>query len=621
MSVEPTSGGMDAESGIGRVIERLQALGCRPTASGAQWSARCPAHSSTKANLRVREDGGKVLIYCHGRCDFADVVAALGLTAQDLMPRPETTRGGKRTVGDCYRYVDEHGNLLYEVVRLVPKAFRQRRPDGAGGWIWDLNGTERVLYRLPEVCAAVSSGHLIWITEGEKDADALQAALPPGEVATTAPGGAGKWLPQFNEPLRDAGVMIWADRDDRGRRHAEVVAAALSAPDRRVRIVESRYCKDAAEHLAAGYDLGHDLVEVSLCAVPPQVGLEPEDGSDTWSPKDLAITLTQLASGERETLRPSIGRIEGAGDVGLLVPGKLNGFHGGTTSGKTMTATAIACQELEHGNCVWFVDFEDDDAAIVTRFLELGATEGQIRNLLRYRQPRECLDDDRFTQLMAELRQDRPTLVIVDSTGEWMGLQDIEDIDRRVAQFMQRCAKPLASTGAAVLLIDHVPHSDSDRLAPLGSVRKINAVDGAQYLVKTVKPMARGRVGRSQLIVAKDRTGYRAQRDVAAVVVIDSTGQHIAASFVEGLQQGSDATPSGRISDRRILGILSAASGSLTVAEITDRTERELAYEGLATRTVQNALRTMENDGLVVRDSGKGNQGDRWSVSAQGESA
>ena len=49
-----------------------------------------------------------------------------------------------------YQYTDETGVLLYEVLRYEPKTFRQRRPDGNGGWIWQLGDVRRVPYRLPE---------------------------------------------------------------------------------------------------------------------------------------------------------------------------------------------------------------------------------------------------------------------------------------------------------------------------------------------------------------------------------------------------------------------------------------------------------------------------------------
>ena len=50
-----------------------------------------------------------------------------------------------------YDYTDERGNLLYHTCRYQPKDFCQRRPDGKGGWINNLQGVRRVLYRLPEV--------------------------------------------------------------------------------------------------------------------------------------------------------------------------------------------------------------------------------------------------------------------------------------------------------------------------------------------------------------------------------------------------------------------------------------------------------------------------------------
>ena len=60
--------------------------------------------------------------------------------------------------------MNEAGELLFQVVRLEPKSFRQRRPDGQGGWTWNLNGTRRVLYRQPGVLKAKS----VLACEGEK---------------------------------------------------------------------------------------------------------------------------------------------------------------------------------------------------------------------------------------------------------------------------------------------------------------------------------------------------------------------------------------------------------------------------------------------------------------------
>ena len=73
---------------------------------------------------------------------------------------------------EAYDYRDAQGHLVYQVVRRFPKSFRQRRPDGRGGWIWNLDGVARVLYRLPELLKAAPHA-TIYIVEGEKDVDAM----------------------------------------------------------------------------------------------------------------------------------------------------------------------------------------------------------------------------------------------------------------------------------------------------------------------------------------------------------------------------------------------------------------------------------------------------------------
>ena len=78
----------------------------------------------------------------------------------------------------------------FEVVRKPGKQFKQRRPDGNGGYVWNLRDVRRVLYRLPEVLEAFGPERPIYVPEGEKDVEALERL---GLVATCNPMGAGKW--------------------------------------------------------------------------------------------------------------------------------------------------------------------------------------------------------------------------------------------------------------------------------------------------------------------------------------------------------------------------------------------------------------------------------------------
>jgi len=88
--------------------------------------------------------------------------------------------------------------------------------------------------------------------EGERDADNL-ARL--GVAATTNPGGAGKWRPEYSEPLRDRDVVILPDNDEPGRKHAQQVEQRLkgiAASVRSVRIPGLPEKGDVSDYLAEG---------------------------------------------------------------------------------------------------------------------------------------------------------------------------------------------------------------------------------------------------------------------------------------------------------------------------------------------------------------------------------
>jgi hypothetical protein len=146
---------------------------------------------------------------------------------------PTANNGRKRIVATYDYRAEADGPLLYQTVRYDPKDFRQRRPDGNGRWLWNLDGMQRVLYRRPELLAT-NKGRVVFVCEGEKDCDALWALDVP---ATTNPMGAGKWLAEYAEDLRGRIVVIPPDNDAAGRKHAEQVARSLVGVAASVRIL------------------------------------------------------------------------------------------------------------------------------------------------------------------------------------------------------------------------------------------------------------------------------------------------------------------------------------------------------------------------------------------------
>ncbi len=202
---------------------------------GDGYEARCPAHDDQHASLSLALGAdGRLLLHCHAGCSPGAVCKAMGLRLGDLFPVNNNGDGLGRIVA-TYDYRDAKGDLLFQVLRYEGKKFRQRRPDGNGGWLWKLGRTPRVLYRLPELLAA-SPEEWAFIAEGEKDVDQLVAM---GLVATCNPGGARKWgWLSDDSALRDRRVVIIADKDVAGREHAADVVMRLRGRARELRVLE-----------------------------------------------------------------------------------------------------------------------------------------------------------------------------------------------------------------------------------------------------------------------------------------------------------------------------------------------------------------------------------------------
>jgi hypothetical protein len=215
------------------------------------WNACCPAHDDTKASLSFRDgDEGGLVFKCFRGCDKSDILAKIGLTMADLFKAaPSRLARPRRKIVQTYNYEDEKGLLVYQAVRYEPKDFRQRRPDGKDGWIWNMTGVRRVVYRLPELRRRLADPDAeyrrryglpddVFVVEGEKDADHL---LLRWLIATTNIGGAGNWHDDYAKQLVEAGaksVVVLPDNDDPGRRHAQDVARSCHAAGLRVKMLE-----------------------------------------------------------------------------------------------------------------------------------------------------------------------------------------------------------------------------------------------------------------------------------------------------------------------------------------------------------------------------------------------
>lgn len=198
---------------------------------GKELFCVCPFHKDSSPSFRL--DESKHLWFCDP-CGFGGSVIDLiskieNVTIAEIFKRYEKEEYQMQEIKTeekpkaikVYSYNNEIGELCFQVIRYEPKTFRQRHSDSKGGWIWNMDGVERVLYRLPEVLAS----QIVWIVEGEKDVDNL---FDCGFVATCNVGGAGKWLPAYTESLKGKHIIVCPDNDDPGIAHSKLVMDSLA---------------------------------------------------------------------------------------------------------------------------------------------------------------------------------------------------------------------------------------------------------------------------------------------------------------------------------------------------------------------------------------------------------
>lgn len=333
-------------SPIDLILGRLRDRGCNPRQSrDGQWTAKCPntaRHNRGDKNPSLSVgtgNTGKALVHCHTGCTPQDIATALDMRVADLFP-PEQANGKAdrpRRVVTRYSYCDEDGEIVYEVERMEPKGFRQRRPLPDGSWVYSLQGIDRrPLYCLPAVRAAIDEGRPVWLCEGEKDAEAIAKAVLP-DPATTMSGGVDGWRPEHVEQLAGAALVhVVADDDTAGHKHARKVAKQLLPHVGRIIVhLPHKGHKDAAEHLGAGRSID-DLRTWWDSADGELDDADEAEGED--SAESVSRLRSALVHGEDITNLPPVEWLV----HGVIQKQSLVSIYGAPKSGKSFFAVDLA---------------------------------------------------------------------------------------------------------------------------------------------------------------------------------------------------------------------------------------------------------------------------------------
>lgn len=459
---------------------------------------------------------------------------------------PETAREaaqrGKREIVATYDYTGEAGELLFQVVRLTPKEFRQRRPDGKGGWAWNLKDVQRVPYRLPELIEDIALGRPVFIVEGEKSADRLRAINVP---ATCFPGGAGKWRADYAEWFRGAHVIVLPDNDDPGRLHGEAVARGLYTAAARVKLLplpELPRKGDVVDWLDSG-----GTVEALNALAEAAAEHRP----------DIKTRLPFIWFGEEDKQPPLSWLVKGA-----LPNGGFSVIYGAPGSSKSFLTLDLALS-IAHGRD-WFG--HRVTAGPVLYVAGEGAS-GMLQRMKAWRQeragdpampfaliPRQLNlfdDDDDTDMLLADIAQQAQRLgepvrlIVFDTLSRMIGTGD-EDRAAEVSQVVQRCARLQTETGAHVLIVHH---SGKDQAR---GMRGSNALLAAADATVEVKQFDSG-LCEAKFTKVKDGAGIEAIRYELRQSVLgqDEDGEDIASCVIEATDasQGIGTAKRPRLTD------------------------------------------------------------------------
>lgn len=219
----------------------------RVSTSKARHQVRCPCHNDGTASLSIaRGKKQDLIVRCHAGCSSADILQVITLTA----PAATTTTEVKQEsaaqhprIVASYEYRDAQGNAVAVKRRMEPKSFTWMAYDSAEhrmrAGLPEGGQTNVPLYNLPDVLAQVAAQQIVFVVEGEKDADNLRFH---GYVATCNPEGASgagsAYTEERWEPLRGALVVVLPDNDEPGEKHAQRVADTLLSVAKAVKVVK-----------------------------------------------------------------------------------------------------------------------------------------------------------------------------------------------------------------------------------------------------------------------------------------------------------------------------------------------------------------------------------------------
>lgn len=466
--------------------DAARVLGARREGRG--YRAPCPVHGGDGHNLAIdpAADGSGPVFFCHShQCDSQDILAAVRARAGAPTTSPASGRAPLGNPVAVYVYRDPTGAPVGEVRRYAPpgegKTFRQYGPDGTPKAPRALATTP---YQLPAVREEIERGRgVVFVVEGEKDVETLRAW---GLVATCNSQGAERWAAAHAAHLAGArDVIVLADNDDAGRRHAAAVARSLltltEPPDVRVLRLPGLAEKGDVTDWACAGGTRAALLELARGVLPTTVRTVDAVCGLGTAPAEPAPSLT---SAERPALPEPVCLLTAPPEPEpvWLVPGQLlRGERGmligeggdGKTTHALYLAGAVAAGGMFCGTQVatpgpvLIVSGEDPRGILQNRLEALARGHGwPLERMLANTHVLALVDcdlaDARWrAHLVAIVERLGAVLVILDPLADLASGEENSATERLpVKQAWTDLTRP---TNATVLLVHHAAHATPGR--------------------------------------------------------------------------------------------------------------------------------------------------------------
>ena len=291
----------------------------------------------------------------------------------------------------------------------------------------------------------------------------------------------------------------------------------------------------------------------------------------------------------------------------LLYASKLNSVYGLPAVGKSWVALICAVKVLEAGGRVVWWDFEDVPDTLARRSMLLGALD-------------DVADTDRFRMIAPDADE-----AGIAAAVEWLtghdGLVVIDAAESAgcpsdgaaVTDWYQTHVDWWRPSGAAILLLDHIPKRRTDRpRGAIGSQHKLARIDGAA-LRADGKPWTKQLGGTLLLTVEKDRPGdIIAPAGSTVAAIVGSYDEHGGFGYRiakpdPNMSAVNDTTTEDRIA-ADIWKTLQATADGLTITALRKAVKgnnnliaivaERMAYEGALTKSPDGVYRiaTTTND-------------------------